>query len=115
MRRIFLTPRWWARQSMPRQDGTMAEIVYINVSVGGSLDSGRTMTLREAMREGLLEDVRTYRDHYQRDVAEATPFTRNTISRWENGAMEPSDASLELLEMLYLLRASRTLPKHRPM
>lgn len=101
MRKLFLAPDWWAVQDDPRPGPAGDGVEYVR----GDPESGPRLSLRAALGEGLLFDVRSYRGDDQVDVAEALHVARATVSAWESNRQQPRESSLMLLETQYLLNA----------
>lgn len=77
---------------------------YLRSSADRSGSPGQTKSLGEA-----LKAHRTARSFTQEYVAEALGVSRQAVSKWENGASEPSTANLMALAKLYGLSVDELL------
>lgn len=77
---------------------------YLRYGTGGGNPPEQAKNLGEA-----LKGHRTSRGYTQEYVAEAVGVSRQAVSKWENGAADPSTANLMALAKLYGLSVDELL------
>ena len=77
---------------------------YLRSGTGGGNPPEQVKNLGEA-----LKGHRTSRSYTQEYVAEAVGVSRQAVSKWENGAADPSTANLMALAKLYGLSVDELL------
>lgn len=95
--------------------GVVYLVVLVIKALRKYLRSGEVREEKNAIKRSLGETLRSYRENNkmtQEFVAEALGVSRQAVSKWENGASDPSTSNLIALAKLYgttaemLLRSS---------